>query len=106
MKIGIDAIGVSFPKLFLPIEILAQHRKIEVDKLRKGLGLERISLLDTNEDVVSQAANAVLNLIEKENIDVKTIARIYVATESSVDNSKPVGSYLISLIEQKLGTLS
>ena len=103
MKIGIDAIGVSFPSLYLPIEILAKHRNIEVDKLKKGLGLERISLLDANEDPISQAANAVLNLIENESINLSDVSKIYVATESSLDNSKPIGSYIVSLIEQQLG---
>lgn len=103
MKIGIDAIGVAFPNLYLPIETLAIHRNIEVEKLKKGLGLERISLLDTNEDVISQAANAVLHLIENAQISMEEISRIYVATESSLDNSKPIGSYIVSLLEQKIG---
>jgi len=36
MKIGIDAIGVSFPSVYLPIETLAEHRNIEVEKLKIG----------------------------------------------------------------------
>uniref|UniRef100_UPI00404AF0E1 hydroxymethylglutaryl-CoA synthase family protein n=1 Tax=Flavobacterium sp. TaxID=239 RepID=UPI00404AF0E1 len=104
MKIGIDAFGIAVPELYLPIETLAVKRNIEVEKLQKGLGLERISLLDANQDVVSQAANAALDLIEKNNIDLTEISRIYVATESSVDNSKPIGSYVISLLEQKFGS--
>jgi hydroxymethylglutaryl-CoA synthase len=103
MNVGVDSIHFDIPQLYLPIETLAIHRSIEPDKLIKGLGLERMSFPDVHQDAVVFAANAVLKLIEKENLNPKEIHRIYVGTESSVDGSKPIASYIIQLLEHKLG---
>lgn len=103
MKVGIDAIQFDIPKLYLPISTLATHRAIEPDKLIKGLGLQKMSFLDVNQDVITLGANAVFKLIEQENINLASIAKIYIGTESGVDNSKPVASYILNLIESKFG---
>ncbi|UGS22650.1 hydroxymethylglutaryl-CoA synthase family protein [Flavobacterium channae] len=103
MKVGIDAIQFEIPKIYLPISTLAHHRNIEADKLIKGLGLHKMSFLDVNQDIVTLGANALLKLIEQENINLSEISKIYVGTESGVDNSKPIASYILNLIEQKLG---
>ncbi len=103
MKVGIDAIQFDVPKLYLPIEILAQNRNIEAKKLTKGLGLQKMSILDVNQDIIALGANALYKLIEQENINPAEIARIYVGTESGLDNSKPIASYILQVIEQKIG---
>jgi hydroxymethylglutaryl-CoA synthase len=103
MEVGIDAIQFDIPKLYLSIQELAENRNIEADKLTKGLGLQKMSFLDVQQDVITMGANALLKLIEQESINPSKIAKIYVGTESGIDNSKPIASYLISLIEQKLG---
>lgn len=103
MKVGIDAIQFDIPKIYLPIEILAEKRNIEPAKLIKGLGLQQMSFLDVHQDTVTLAANALYKLIQQENIDLSSISRIYVGTESAVDNSKPISSYLVQLIEKELG---
>ena len=103
MNVGIDSLHFDIPQLYLPIETLAIHRNIEPDKLIKGLGLERMSFPDVHQDAVVFAANAVMKLIEKEKLNPKEIHRIYVGTESSVDGSKPIASYIIQLLEHKLG---
>ncbi|WP_395063184.1 hydroxymethylglutaryl-CoA synthase family protein [Flavobacterium sp.] len=103
MKVGIDSITFDIPKLHLPIKTLAENRNIEPEKLIKGLGLHKMSFPDVNQDVVTFAANAVYKLILQENLNPKDIARIYVGTESAVDSSKPIASYIIQLLEQQLG---
>lgn len=104
MTVGIDAIQFDVPKLYLPIPELAEQRNIEPDKLTKGLGLQKMSILDVSQDVITLGANALLKLIQQEQLQLDEIAKIYVGTESGVDNSKPVASYIIELIENKLGT--
>jgi hydroxymethylglutaryl-CoA synthase len=104
MKVGIDSIAFDLPKIHLPIKILAENRNIDPDKLIKGLGLQKMSFPDVNQDVVTFGANAVYKLIQQENLNPKDIARIYVGTESGVDSSKPIASYITTLLEQKLGT--
>ena len=103
MKVGIDAIQFDVPKLFLPIATLAINRAIEPEKLTKGLGLQKMSFLDINQDIITLGANAAVKLIEQENCNLAEIAKIYVGTESGVDNSKPVASYLLNLLETKFG---
>ncbi|MEZ4787153.1 MAG: hypothetical protein R2790_04590 [Flavobacterium haoranii] len=103
MHVGIEAIQFDVPKIFLPIKDLATARNIEPAKLEKGLGLLNMSFLDVHQDVITLAANAVYKLIQQENIQLEEIARIYVGTESGLDNSKPIASYLISILEEEFG---
>lgn len=103
MKTGIDALSFDVAKLHLPIKTLAEARNIEPEKLEKGLGLLKMTLPDTHQDSVVFAANALTKLIQDNQIDLNEIARIYVGTESAIDNAKPIGSFLIDLMEQKFG---
>ncbi len=103
MKVGIDSLTFDVPKLHLPIKILAENRNIEPEKLIKGLGLYKMTFPDVHQDVVTFAANAVYKLIQQEQLNPSEIARIYIGTESGVDSSKPVASYVSALIEQQLG---
>jgi hydroxymethylglutaryl-CoA synthase len=106
MNVGIDSISFDIPKIHLPISTLALKRNIEPDKLIKGLGLHKMSFPDKHQDVVTFAANAGLKLIKQENINPAEIARIYIGSESGVDSSKPIASYVLSLLESKLGESS
>nr|WP_315198052.1 hydroxymethylglutaryl-CoA synthase [uncultured Flavobacterium sp.] len=103
MKTGIDAIAFDVAKLHLPIKTLALARNIEPEKLEKGLGLLKMTLPDAHQDTVVFGANALTKLIQDNNIKLDEIARIYVGTESAIDSSKPISSFLISLMEQKFG---
>ena len=103
MKIGIEAIQFDIPRIYLPIETLAVKRSIEPEKLTKGLGLQKMSFLDVNQDIITLGSNALLKLINQEKLNPSEISRIYVGTESGFDNSKPIASYILQVIEQKLG---
>lgn len=103
MKVGIDSITFDVPKLHLPIKTLAENRNIEPEKLIKGLGLHKMTFPDVHQDVVTFAANAIYKLMLQENLNPSDIARIYVGTESGIDASKPVASYVSALLEQQFG---
>ena len=103
MKIGIDCISFDVAKLHLPINTLAKARNIEPEKLEKGLGLLKMTLPDVHQDTVVFGANALTKLLVENRIDLSEIARIYVGTESAIDSSKPISSFLITLMEQKFG---
>lgn len=103
MKVGIESITFDIPQLHLPIKTLAENRNIEPEKLIKGLGLHKMTFPDVHQDVVTFAANAVYKLILQENLNPSDIARIYVGTESGIDSSKPVASYVSALLEQQYG---
>tara|TARA_B100000900_G_C20574244_1_gene714632 strand:+ start:369 stop:1742 length:1374 start_codon:yes stop_codon:yes gene_type:complete len=99
---GIDAIDYYIPPISLPIEELANARKIEAAKLEFGLGLKQMSVPDVDEDTASMAANALLQLIQNNNIDPRKIGRIYLGTESGLDASKPSATYAVGAVEEKL----
>lgn len=103
MNAGIDSIAFDIPQLYLPITTLAENRTIEPEKLVKGLGLHKMSFPDVHQDVVTMASNAALKLIRQENLNPQEINRIYVGTESGVDGSKPVASYVLSNLETVFG---
>ncbi|MCW5518310.1 hydroxymethylglutaryl-CoA synthase family protein [Aureitalea sp. L0-47] len=101
-KVGIDALSFYVPSLFVPMEELAARRDIPYEKLRRGLGLEKMAIPDINEDAASFAANALLRLIEDNTIDPRDIGRVYLGTESAVDGSKPTATYALGVVEEKL----
>ncbi|MEO8238308.1 MAG: hydroxymethylglutaryl-CoA synthase [Flavobacterium sp.] len=103
MKTGIDAISFDVANIHLPIKTLATARNIEPEKLEKGLGLIKMTLPDAHQDAVVFGANALTKLITENQINLNEISRIYVGTESGIDSSKPISSFLIALMEQKFG---
>ncbi|SFU71234.1 hydroxymethylglutaryl-CoA synthase [Pustulibacterium marinum] len=103
MNTGIDAISFDIPKIQLPIKDLAVARNIEPVKLEKGLGLLNMAMPDVHQDVITFAANAITKLVQQENLKPTDISRIYVGTESGLDASKPIASYLLAILETLFG---
>ena len=95
-----DDISIYCPSLYLDINDFAKARDIEPAKLTKGLGLKSIAVPDSSEDVITMAAEALCDLVEKNNLQPEDIGRIYVGTESMVDGSKPIASYLLGILKQ------
>ncbi len=100
--IGIDAIAFYVPKLYVSMDDLSTARGISAEKLKRGLGLEKMAVPNTDEDAVTFAANALLNLINQNNINPNDIGRVYLGTESAVDGSKPTATYAVEIVEQEL----
>ncbi|MCB0584567.1 MAG: hypothetical protein KDD06_04470 [Phaeodactylibacter sp.] len=98
--VGIDDMAAYIPKIYLPIATLAEERNLEYAKLNKGLGLEAMAVADAHEDVATMAANAVLELMEKNRLRPQEVGRIYMGTESSVDGSKPMATYVLEMLTQ------
>ena len=96
MNYGIDAIAFDVAKIHLPINTLANNRNIDPEKLEKGLGLLKMTLPDTHQDTVVFGANALTKLIVDHASNLEDISRIYVGTESAIDSSKPIASFLVS----------
>lgn len=101
-KTGIDAISFYVPELYVSLEDLSKARGIPFEKLKKGLGLDCMSVPDLNEDAASFAANALLKLIETNDLDPNEIGRVYLGTESAVDGSKPTATYALGAVENIL----
>ena len=102
MRVGIEAVSIYVPELYLSIRDLAEKRNLDPDKLELGLGLKKMAVLDADEDTATITANALLKLIKDYNINPSTIGRIYLGTESSLDGAKPTATYAVQLVEQVL----
>ena len=98
MTVGIDDIAIYIPRLFLDARDFAEARGMDPDKLQRGLGISKMAMVDTNQDPACMAANACLRIMQRDNISPKDIGRLYVATESSLDESKAMNSYVIGML--------
>ena len=99
---GIDAIAFYVPQLYVTMDNLAEARGIEAEKLKRGLGLQKMAVPNIGEDAATFAANALLNLITQNNIDPNDIGRVYLGTESAIDGSKPTATYAVEIVEKEL----
>lgn len=92
-NVGISEIGVAIPEHFIPVTEIAKARGISPGYAIKGLGvLEARIPYDTSlEDLVVEALS---------QIDLTGVERIYLATESDPDMSKPMA---LKAINRRLG---
>lgn len=97
IEVGIDALAIHIPKLYVDQRELAEKRGIDPDKFIKGLGQGKMSVPDANEDAVSMAANAAQKLFQND-VSPDDIGKLVVGTESGVDASKPIAAYLHGLL--------
>lgn len=102
MTIGIDDMALYVPKLYLDIRALAEKREIPYEKLAHGLGLHKMAICDLHEDAATMAAEAITELIERNNLDPRSIGRIYLGTESALDGAKPTATYAVEMVQHRL----
>ena len=103
MAAGIDDISIYIPRLYLDAGDFAKARGLDPEKLERGLGIGQMAIVDTNQDPACLAANACLKVMQKNKLTPDEIGRLYVATESSFDESKAMNSYVIGMLEQVYG---
>lgn len=96
-KEGIDGIGGYIPKRYVDLRELAKKRGVSPEKFTIGLGQDSFAVPASNEDSLTMAANSLENLFENSKTPPEEIGRIVVATETPLDFSKPLGSYLHSI---------
>ena len=99
--VGIDDMSLYVPKIYFDIKDLAKVRDLEYAKLNRGLGLSKMAIPDLHEDAATMAANAVADLIDKNQIVPNTIGRLYLGTESALDGSKPTATYILEMLRNK-----
>jgi hydroxymethylglutaryl-CoA synthase len=106
MPVGIDDLAIYIPKLYIDYRDFAEARGIDPRKLEYGIGVKKMALVDTNQDPACMAANACLKLMQKNHLHPEDIGRMYVATESGIDESKAMNSFVIGMLEQVYGESS
>jgi hydroxymethylglutaryl-CoA synthase len=90
--------GAHVPAAYLQLEDLAAARGVPTAKYSQGLGLGRMAVALPGEDVVVMAAQAALNLFQAWGEDPARVGLVAVGTESGVDGSKPVASFVQGLL--------
>ena len=98
MNIGIDALAFATPRAYLELTDLAAARNIPAEKLTKGIGAVRMAVARSYEDPVALAADAALRLFAHAGIDRSSIGYCAVGTETGIDHSKPIASYVHGLL--------
>lgn len=96
MSVGIDEISFYTSNYFLDLRTLAEVQQIESDKYYTGIGQEKMSMAAPDEDVVTMAANAAQQVIDRVGVDC--ISSLLFATETGVDQSKAAGVYVHRLL--------
>lgn len=114
--VGIDDLATYVPKTFL--ELVPEHsvksgnyvhsefsknRGHEPSYIAKGIGVYQFGWPDGHEDPVTMGAMAFKKLIEKNDIKLSEIGRVFVGTESGVDHSKPNAMFIVGAVERALG---
>ena len=103
MQVGIDDLAIYVPKLYVDYKDFAIARGIAPQKLEYGIGIKKMALADTNQDPACMAANACMKLMQRNDLRPQDVGRIYVATESALDEAKALNSFIIGMLEQVYG---
>ena len=98
MKIGIEAMAFDIPVHYMDMTELAVARGVDPPKYTVGIGQREMSVATPCEDTVVLAAGAGQRLIKNFDIDPDSIAMLIVGTETAVDQSKPVASYVHQML--------
>ena len=101
--VGIDDLAICVPKRYIDTGDLADLRGVPREKFTDGIGIRKMGIFTEDEDVITVASDAILELINKNNLDARDIGRLYAATESSIDESKPLVCFIIKKLEENLG---
>lgn len=98
-RIGIDSLAVAVPRRYLDITDLARARGVDPAKYTQGLGAREMAVADPGEDTVSLAATAGRRALDAAGIAKSSLGLIVVGTETGVDHSKPVASFVHGLLD-------
>lgn len=98
MRIGIDVMSFAVPRAYLDLTDLAQARGVAPSKYVQGLGIAQMSVAGPDEDPVTLAVDAARRLFVGTGRSPSEVGLCIVGTETAVDHSKPIASYLHGML--------
>ncbi|KAK9143568.1 hypothetical protein Syun_012968 [Stephania yunnanensis] len=98
--VGVLAMEVYFPPTCVQQEALEAHDGASKGKYTIGFGQDCMAFCSEVEDVISMGLTAVTSLLEKYNIDPKQIGRLEVGSETVIDKSKSIKTFLMQVFEE------
>jgi hydroxymethylglutaryl-CoA synthase len=98
-NVGILAMDIYFPPTFVQQESLEAHDGASKGKYTIGLGQDSMAFCTEVEDVISMSLTVVTSLLEKYGIDPKQIGRLEVGSETVIDKSKSIKTFIMQIFE-------
>ncbi|THF98859.1 hypothetical protein TEA_006478 [Camellia sinensis var. sinensis] len=98
-NVGILAMEIYFPPTCIRQEVLEAHDGASKGKYTIGLGQDCMAFCTEVEDVISMSLTAVTSLLEKYGVDPKQIGRLEVGSETVIDKSKSIKTFLMQIFE-------
>jgi hydroxymethylglutaryl-CoA synthase len=98
MQVGIESLGVAVPETYVDLSELAVARGVAPAKYTEGLGTQRMAVPLDDEDPVTLAARAAGMALASANVEPSALGMLVVGTETAVDHSKPVASFVQGLL--------
>ncbi|VAI74672.1 unnamed protein product [Triticum turgidum subsp. durum] len=102
--VGILAMDMYFPPTCVQQEALEVHDGASKGKYTIGLGQDCMAFCSEVEDVISMSLTVVKSLLEKYHIDPKLIGRLEVGSETVIDKSKSIKTWLMQIFEESGNT--
>jgi hydroxymethylglutaryl-CoA synthase len=93
--VGIERLSFYSPHYYIDLNTLAARRGLAPHAFAKSIGQERMAVPPPGEDVVTMAANAVVNAIE--DVDSDAIDMLIFGSETGIDQSKAAAVYVHQL---------
>ncbi len=98
-RIGIDALAVAVPHHYIKLADLARARGVDPAKYTIGLGVHDMAIAEPGEDTVALAATAARRVLAIAGLTGGELGMLVVGTETGVDHSKPVASFVHGLLD-------
>lgn len=95
---GISALGMAIPHFALPLTEFAKIREVDSVQYTDSLGCEVMALCAPDENVITLAVKAAQRAIENWHGSKDDIGLLIVATESSIDMSRPLSAWVMSAL--------
>ncbi|CAH9115557.1 unnamed protein product [Cuscuta epithymum] len=99
-NVGILAVDIYFPPTCVQQEALEAHDGASKGKYTIGLGQDCMAFCSEVEDVISMSLTAVTSLLEKYDVDPRQIGRLEVGSETVIDKSKSIKTFLMQIFEK------
>ncbi|KAB5573633.1 hypothetical protein DKX38_000827 [Salix brachista] len=99
-NVGVLAMDIYFPPTCVQQEALEAHDGASKGKYTIGLGQDCLGFCTEVEDVISMSLTVVSSLLDKYNVDPKQIGRLEVGSETVIDKSKSIKTFLMQIFEK------
>ncbi|XP_068669773.1 hydroxymethylglutaryl-CoA synthase-like [Aristolochia californica] len=98
--VGILAMDIYFPPTCVNQDAMEAFDGASKGKYTIGLGQDCMAFCTEQEDVISMSLTVVTSLLEKYGIDPKQIGRLEVGSETVIDKSKSIKTWLMQIFEE------